>query len=193
VETITNQVSVAMDNARLFEQVQLMAITDALTGIYNRRYFFTVGDNEMARAQRYGSNLSLIMLDIDHFKKVNDEFGHLVGDQTLVMITQACSNELRKIDILCRYGGEEFVILLPETSRDEAIIAAERIRKSIEEQKLTLDGDREVKVTVSIGVSEFGQETGTLKELIDEADQALYRAKEEGRNCVRVFDHSLDK
>jgi diguanylate cyclase (GGDEF)-like protein/PAS domain S-box-containing protein len=186
IETIANQASIVIDNAQLFEKVQVMAITDSLTGAYNRRYFFTSGESEIIRAQRYGSALSLIMLDIDHFKLVNDHFGHPVGDKTLIMVTQACSAVLRKVDILCRFGGEEFVVLLPETALDAAVIAAERIRQAISEQRLPTENG-EVKVTVSIGVAELQAKTETLENLVDKSDKALYQAKGEGRNCVRVY------
>ncbi len=186
IETIANQASIAIDNARLFDKLQVMAITDSLTGIYNRRYFFNTGESEIGRARRYESPLSIIMLDIDHFKLVNDHFGHPIGDQTLIMVTQACSVVLRKVDILCRFGGEEFVVLLPETRLDEAVIAAERIRRSIADQKLTTENG-EVKVTASIGVAEFETKGETLLNLVDKVDKALYQAKGEGRNCVRVY------
>ena len=186
LETIANQASIVIDNAQLFEKVQVMAVTDSLTGAYNRRYFFTTGENEIIRAQRYGSALSLIMLDIDHFKLVNDHFGHPCGDKVLIMITRACSSVLRKVDILCRFGGEEFVVLLPETALDAAVIAAERIRQAISEQRLSTENG-EVKVTVSIGAAELQAKTETLENLVDKADKALYQAKGEGRNCVRVF------
>jgi len=186
VETIANQATIVMDNARLFEQVQQMAITDSLTGVFNRRYFFSHSEKELARAVRYGSDLALIMLDIDHFKLINDHFGHVIGDQTLIMMAQACASQLRKMDILCRFGGEEFVVLLPETSQSKARVAAERIRKAISGQHLATE-QGEVRITVSIGVAGLENKDESLTDLINKADKALYQAKGDGRNCVRVY------
>ncbi len=186
VETIANQASVAIENSQLFEKVQQMAITDNLTGVFNRHYFFAFGENEIARAQRYGCDLSMIMFDIDHFKLVNDRFGHPVGDQALVMVTKACSAVLRKVDVLCRFGGEEFVVLLPETALNEALIAAERIKDAIAEKRLRTEKG-EVKVTVSVGVAELTNKKATLRDMIEQSDKALYQAKNAGRNCVRAY------
>ena len=186
VETIVNQASVAMDNARLFEKVQNMAITDSLTGAYNRRYFYEFAENEIARSKRYQKELAVIMVDIDHFKMVNDEFGHLVGDQTLKMVVDTITCQLRKVDVLCRFGGEEFVIFLPETSLESALVAADRICRAISEQSLKSEkGD--ISVTVSVGVTHLRDESQTMMDLINEADQALYTAKNAGRNCVRIY------
>ena len=188
VETIANQASIAMDNAQLFEKIQDMAITDSLTGIYNRNYFYAIGENEIARSRRYDKNLSLMMIDIDRFKLVNDRFGHLVGDQTLIMVTDACRSVLRKADTLCRFGGEEFVIILPETKEAEARIVAERVCKVIAGKKLSTEKGN-VSVTVSIGIVELKGKNDTLMDLVNKADQALYAAKEAGRNCVRSYSN----
>jgi diguanylate cyclase (GGDEF)-like protein len=172
----------------MFEKIQGMAILDTLTGVYNRRYFYEYAENEISRSQRYDNQMSLIMLDIDHFKLVNDRFGHLVGDQTLKMIVDTCQSVLRKSDVMCRFGGEEFIVLLPETNQEDAVIAAERICKTISEQSLPTNSDLgPVVVTVSIGVTQLKTKTETLQDLIDEADHALYHAKETGRNRVCVF------
>jgi len=186
IETVANQASIAIENSQLFEKVQHMAITDSLTGVFNRHYFFAYGENEIARAQRYGCDLSMIMFDIDHFKLVNDRFGHPVGDQTLVMVTQACLAVLRKVDVLCRFGGEEFAVLLPETALAEALIAAERIKGAIAEKRLRTEKG-EVQVTVSVGVAELTNIKATLREMIEQSDKALYNAKSAGRNCVRAY------
>jgi diguanylate cyclase (GGDEF)-like protein len=188
VETIAHQASVSISNAQMFEKIQGMAILDTLTGVYNRRYFYEYAENEISRSQRYDNQMSLIMLDIDHFKLVNDRFGHLVGDQTLKMIVDTCQSVLRKSDVMCRFGGEEFIVLLPETNQEDAVIAAERICKTISEQSLPTNSDLgPVVVTVSIGVTQLKTKTETLQDLIDEADHALYHAKETGRNRVCVF------
>lgn len=183
VETIANQASIAMDNAQLFEKVQNLAITDSLTGAYNRRFFYEFAENEIARSKRYQKDMALVMLDIDHFKKVNDNFGHLAGDRTLKMIVDTVTEQLRKVDVLCRFGGEEFVVLLPETPQEAAMIAANRICKAIDDKSLKSEkGD--IHVTVSIGVTQLQNDDQSLMDLISEADQALYAAKDAGRNCV---------
>ena len=189
VETIAHQASISISNAQMFEKIQSMAILDTLTGVYNRRYFYEYAENEINRSQRYDNQMSLIMLDIDHFKLVNDRFGHLVGDQTLKMIVDTCLGVLRKSDVMCRFGGEEFIVLLPETSQQDAVFAAQRICQTIAQQSLPTNGDLgPVVVTVSIGVTQLKTKTETLQDLIDEADHALYHAKQTGRNRVCVFN-----
>ena len=188
VETIVHQASVSISNAQMFEKIQSMAILDNLTGVYNRHYFFEYAENEITRSQRYNNIMSLIMLDIDHFKLVNDRFGHLIGDQTLKMIVDTCLGVLRKSDVMCRFGGEEFLVLLPETSQTDAVIAAERICQAIAAKSLPTNSELgPVSVTVSIGITQLKSKTETLQNLIGQADQALYKAKETGRNRVYVY------
>ena len=186
VETIAQQTSIAIDNAKLFEKTQEMAITDSLTGLYNRRYFYLILDNEIERAKRYQSPLSLIIIDIDHFKLVNDKFGHLAGDEVLHSVSGISKKLLRQIDNMFRYGGEEFMIILPETNQEEALNVAERIRSTIAETAIQIKKGS-VKLTVSIGVSEYGENHPAPNEFIEIVDKAMYDAKKAGRNCVRVF------
>ena len=186
VETIAQQTSIAMDNAKLFEKTQEMAITDSLTGLFNRRYYYVILDNEIERAKRYQSPLSLIMIDIDHFKQVNDKFGHLAGDEVLQSVSEMSKKLLRQIDKMFRYGGEEFMIILPETKQEEALNVAERIRSTIAETAIKIKKGS-VKLTVSIGVSEYGENHTAPNEFIESVDRAMYDAKKAGRNCVRVF------
>ena len=186
VETIAQQTSIAMDNAKLFEKMQEMAITDSLTGLYNLRYFYMILGSEIERVKRYQTPLSLIMIDIDHFKVVNDSFGHLTGDQVLRSISEICRKLLRLTDNMFRFGGEEFMIILPATNQKEALIVAERIRSKIAEAAIkTIKGS--VKVTISIGVSEYGENHPAPGEFIESVDRTMYDAKKAGRNCVRVF------
>jgi diguanylate cyclase (GGDEF)-like protein len=186
VETIAQQTTIAMDNAKLFEKMQEMAITDSLTGLYNRRYFYMILGNEIERAKRYQSSLTLIMIDIDHFKLVNDKFGHLAGDQVLRSVSDICKKLLRHTDNMFRIGGEEFIIILPETNQKEALKVAKRIRSTVAENTFnTKKGS--VKITVSIGVSEYGENNPASNEFIESADRTMYDAKKAGRNCVRVF------
>ena len=186
VETIAQQTSIAIDNAKLFEKTQKMAITDSLTGLYNRRHFYLILNNEIERAKRYQSPLSLIMMDIDHFKLVNDKFGHLTGDEVLQSLSETSKEILRQIDNMFRFGGEEFMIILPETDQAEALNVAERMRSTIAETTIkTKNGN--VKITVSIGVSEYGENHPTHNEFIESVDRTMYDAKKAGRNRVSCF------
>jgi diguanylate cyclase (GGDEF)-like protein/PAS domain S-box-containing protein len=192
VETIASQASAAIENARLFEKMEKLAITDGLTGLFNHRYFSEIAEKELTRAIRYRKPLALIMIDLDHFKKVNDQFGHLMGDQILQLIARNCAKILRKIDIISRYGGEEFSVLLPETDLKDAMAAAERLREAIaSSQVVTSEGV--VKITGSLGVATLGMCPPDIKQLIDCADKALYEAKNAGRNQVRSFNADTGK
>jgi diguanylate cyclase (GGDEF)-like protein len=171
----------AFENA--LQEVQRLAITDSLTNLYNRRHFSKVGEDEVQRACRYGRSLSAIMLDIDHFKRVNDTFGHTVGDQILQGVAKSCRKALRGVDVLGRYGGDEFVILLPENDRAAAVRVAERLRKTISHLQLnTARGP--AKVTASLGVAAVDCDEPSLETLLSQADNALYVAKRRGRNRV---------
>ncbi len=183
-----NQAAIAIENACLFEQVQRLAVTDPLTNLHNRRYFFEVAHREMERARRYESPLSLIMIDIDRFKDVNDTHGHLIGDLVLRHIAERLKAQLREIDVLCRYGGEEFVILLPDTNLEAAYQVAERLRQTIVQTPIQADG-KQVKVTTSLGVAYMDADCHQIDELIRYADQALYQAKSAGRNQSILWDH----
>jgi diguanylate cyclase (GGDEF)-like protein len=162
--------------------------TDHLTGLFNRRYLMEALDKEVQRNTRKGGNLSLIMLDIDLFKQVNDNFGHLQGDIVLKKVAVQLQKELRSYDCAARYGGEEFVAILPDSSLKEAVFVADRIRMSVQ-NTLFNEPLAKLNLTVSLGVSSFSPEhTSTVDRFIKEADDALYRAKAKGRN--RVEFHS---
>jgi diguanylate cyclase (GGDEF)-like protein/PAS domain S-box-containing protein len=186
VEAFANQAAIAIANARLFRQVKSLAVTDSLTGLFNRRHFFELAGREFERSRRYGSSLSLIMWDIDHFKNVNDQFGHLVGDAALQAVAARCRQQLREADLLGRYGGEEFVALLPETNLFSAAQAAERLRSSISNNPI-LVGDKEVVLSISLGVAEADASCLDLETLISRVDLALYKAKQLGRNCSASY------
>lgn len=161
-----------------------LATLDPLTGIFNRREFFIRGENEIERNNRYNTPLSLLMLDIDYFKRVNDTFGHANGDRVLKQFVQTCKIQIRSTDIFARLGGEEFALLLPESGPEEARVTAERIRREIENQAVSSDSEGNIYITVSIGISAKTVENPTLSRMIQDADNALYQAKSMGRNRV---------
>jgi diguanylate cyclase (GGDEF)-like protein len=172
---------------RALEREQMLARIDYLTGAFNRRQFFMAAEKAFAQARRYKRSLALMILDIDHFKNVNDSFGHQVGDQMLKRLTQLMKHELRAPDILARHGGEEFIALLPESNSTAAWAVAERIRQKIEGYNLVTSRGN-VFVTVSIGVAEALPEVDSLDRLVAMADEAMYRAKQAGRNKTVVFE-----
>ncbi|OQX63771.1 MAG: hypothetical protein B5M51_04715, partial [Anaerolinea sp. 4484_236] len=206
LQAFASHAASAINNARLYEQAQdeikarkkaekelyKQATTDPLTGVFNRRYFFETAQKELERSQRYNRPLSIIIFDIDHFKKVNDTYGHGAGDEVLRKLTAECKDSLRENDVFARYGGEEFVILLPETNLEQAEQMAERMRKGCAETPLDV-GSATVKITVSFGVSSLDNETLPLDELLLRADNALYASKEAGRNRVTVWGEEKQK
>jgi diguanylate cyclase (GGDEF)-like protein len=184
--SFADQVSIAIENARLFKEIQDLAITDGLTGLFNRRHFYQMANLEFQRSSRYNRPLSLLMIDVDLFKRINDTYGHLVGDKVLNNVAQKCLLKVRGGDLAGRYGGEEFSLLLPETNEASALALAERLRATIAETPLVI-GQGQVKITVSIGVAQKDSECNNLEELLRRSDEALYIAKNAGRNCVRVW------
>lgn len=181
--TVAASVSASIENARLFAQTEKLAITDSLTGILNRRGLFVSAEREVERARRYQRPLSLLLLDLDHFKQLNDAHGHVAGDQVLEALAARLQSSLRRIDILSRYGGEEFVAVLPECTMLSAIGVAERVRNCVEADPFTTQSG-DLPVTVSVGVSSTEESSLDLAALIGDADDALYAAKQAGRNQV---------
>lgn len=164
-------------------ELRSLAITDPLTGLANRRKYLADAEAERQRAFRYRRKFAVMMLDIDHFKQVNDRFGHPAGDQVLRTLAKVCVATLRPVDRFARFGGEEFIAALPETSYNEALAAAERLRKAASEIVVRVD-DHEIRFTVSIGVSEWLPTEASIQSAIERADRALYRAKNGGRDRV---------
>ncbi len=181
--TMASQASTAIANAHLFQEVQEQAVTDSLTGFYNRRGFFTRGDRALGRAARENRSIALIMLDVDHFKRVNDQYGHAVGDAVLQAVAARCQAATRGSDLLARLGGDEFVLLLPHASLDLACQIAERIRTAVAESPIITAG-RAVSTTLSLGVTAPAEGLMGLEALLIRADGALYAAKAAGRNRV---------
>jgi diguanylate cyclase (GGDEF)-like protein len=179
------QIGVSLERARLFQEVQSLALTDPLTGLQNRRSLFELGRVEFARAQRMQRSFCCMMLDMDHFKRINDEYGHLIGDQVLQEFAKRCECSVREMDLVGRYGGEEIMILMPETDRETSMQVAERLRTTIASTPIQVF-NKEILVTVSIGVATQDENTTDLETLIARADQALYIAKHKGRNRVAM-------
>ncbi len=184
LQAFVDQAAIAVANARMYSEMQQMALTDAPTGLYNRRALFDLGYREVERARRFNRPLAALMVDLDHLKDVNDTYGHLVGDQVIKALVDCCQETTRTVDIIGRYGGDEFVILLPENDLETAARVAERLRTSIAKIRVVTQTGMIVRVTVSVGVATLNDTITDLTGLIDLADRALYAAKEGGRNQV---------
>jgi diguanylate cyclase (GGDEF)-like protein/PAS domain S-box-containing protein len=176
------------ERKQLERELKRRAQTDVLTGLNNRRHFYELAEQELARARRYGKPLAMLMLDVDHFKQVNDIYGHHAGDAALRKLSEVCIATLREIDIIGRYGGEEFVVLLPETDSLRALEAAERLRHALAEADVPLAGGDLLRFTVSIGVTNLAATDADLDSVLKRVDKGLYEAKNSGRNRVCVSD-----
>ena len=165
------------------EEIYRLTTIDGLTQVYNKRYFIETLEREIGRAQRYRRELSLIMFDIDHFKQINDSYGHLAGDHVLKQLASTIKARIRREDILSRYGGEEFAIILPEIDRDNALKFADKIRALVEKSVFRFE-NTDIPVTISVGVATIAPELEESLEFVKIADQFLYEAKSQGRNCV---------
>jgi len=171
----------------LHHELEKQARIDYLTGVNNRRYFMQLAESELARTKRYNTHLSILMMDIDLFKQVNDSYGHKVGDQVLKNLAAICHETLREIDIIGRVGGEEFAILLPETDKTNALDAAERLRIAIADNLIPIENGLPIRITISIGVSSLASNDDNLDVLLNQSDEALYEAKKSGRNKVCCY------
>lgn len=181
------------DRKQLEDLLLRQSLTDPLTGLGNRRFLETQAEMEIARAERSGHPLCLIAVDLDHFKRINDTYGHDIGDQVLKAFANTARAQLRDGDVLCRIGGEEFIVLLPETSEEQALGVAERVRYAVEREVLSVAGTEPLTYTASLGVARIRPGERDLKQAIKRADAALYKAKEGGRNQVRLaFDPNTD-
>lgn len=166
-------------------QLEKLVRTDSLTGINNRREILALGEKEFQRCRRYHRYFSVLVIDIDHFKRINDTFGHLLGDKTLIAVAGAIKNCLRQVDSFGRFGGEEFVAILPETNLEDAATTAQRICQVINQLNIEIDRQK-VRVTASIGVGTFSPEDNNLEAVIERADHAMFAAKNQGRNQVSL-------
>lgn len=193
-EIMSQEAAKAISNSLAYIKIKELAITDGLTGLYNYRYFHERLSEALARSKRFPENVSLILVDVDKFKQLNDTYGHQVGDMVLKSLAQAISEELRRIDILARYGGDEFAIILPHTSENGAKRVAEKIRQKAKGMLLRFKG-QEIRVTLTMGISTYAENssTSTKDSLIEKADRALYEAKRLGRNRVIHYGDILLK
>lgn len=190
---VADQVGLAVQNARLHEQTVALSITDPLTGVPNRRHLFQQLEAEIARAARFNHPLSILMIDIDHFKLLNDNAGHSAGDEVLRQVCHRLKVNLRKVDLLARYGGEEFVVLLPQVARDEAYEVAEKLRKSVADTPMQHGNTQpEGKVTISLGVATLPGDAKEQAKLVDCADSALYASKRSGRNRATLYAPGME-
>lgn len=186
LESVADICANSIQNAHYLERVKQLAYLDGLTGIFNRRFFELRISEELERARRYGTGMAVVMIDIDQFKKLNDEFGHLLGDEVLRQVSSLFHQQLRKIDVVCRYGGEEFAILLSQTTAEQAVAVAEKLRRSVENWQFP--GVPRT-VTISAGVASYPAHGKTRDELVQAADNGLYSAKQSGRNRTCAATH----
>jgi diguanylate cyclase (GGDEF)-like protein len=203
LDLLATHAAVAIKNAYLFAKIQQLADVDALTGIYTRRKFYEIAEREFVRSRRDNDPLSLIMLDVDDFKKFNDTFGHKVGDFVLQIAAEQCKKCIRNVDVLARHGGEEFIILLPGTNLEGAFLVANRLRECVEEADMdsakrfleTTTGSSShldaMRVTISAGIATLDESCVNIDILVDHADHAMYASKNAGRNRVAVWGQSL--
>lgn len=183
LKRVLKERQLSIDRAKMLKTLEKLAITDGLTRLYNLRHFYKQLELEIDRCNRYGHSLALLLLDIDHFKKCNDSYGHLEGDKVLVRLGQTIKLCLRTMDSAYRYGGEEFTIILPETTGKEANNVAERISASVESERFSTEAGEDFSITISIGVTEYFKEE-QLSTFIHRADQAMYKSKAKGRNRI---------
>lgn len=190
-ELLDRTIRYALERSRLLKEISELAARDAITGLYNRRELRRFLDYELERSKRYDRPLSYVMIDIDRFKKINDQFGHHAGDEALRQIAQALSSHYRTTDLLARFGGDEFAVVMTETSADVARQGGERLRKVVEAKTIQVNRENDpienLKVTLSLGVAEYPGDADSSESLIEAADQALYEAKRQGRNRVVRF------
>ncbi len=183
---VAENVAIAISNALTLEQTRELVRRDELTGLYNRRYFFERFEREVCRSNRYNRVLSLLMIDIDHFKNYNDTYGHLRGDRLLKRLSRILEGSLRKIDVVARYGGEEFLVLLPETTKEQAVMVGEKLRRAVENCDFN-DDDSNLEpqhITITVGVASVPDDANEPIVALDLADKALYFGKAQGRNQV---------
>ncbi len=191
-QVLANEAAIALENARLFHEVEKLTTVDALTGLHSRRQFNAASQIEFRRSLRYRLKLSVIMMDIDHLMRVNDNHGRIAGDKVLAGVADVCLRGIRMTDLHARYGGEEFCLLLPETDQKGAHVLAERLRASVAALRFQAD-KRSFSVTASFGIAERQSGTDSIEGLLEQGDQALFKAKCEGRNRIVMWTELVGK
>ena len=192
---VADQAALAVKNARLHEEMRSLSLTDELTGAPNRRRLFSQLEMEIARAHRFGTQVSVLMIDVDHFKMLNDSAGHRAGDMVLRHLYELMSRMVRRVDTLARYGGEEFMLILPQVPKSEACGVGEKLRRAVEDEASVLQAKMQLgwPLTISVGVANLPVDAATLERLADCADAALYAAKRGGRNLVTPFAPGMEQ
>ncbi|HSE96653.1 MAG TPA: GGDEF domain-containing protein, partial [Blastocatellia bacterium] len=186
IQLLCRSIARSLANAIEYQDATRQSLIDDLTRLYNVRYFYRALDNEIRRARRYGSPISVIFMDLDGFKRVNDAYGHRAGSLTLAEVARVILNSMREVDFVARYGGDEFVMMLPETPAKQALEAAERVRTQISNHRFSGGLGAEISITASFGVASFPEHAGEAGKLIELADSAMYEAKQHEKNSVRI-------
>ena len=190
IELFSQLVGASLGNVRLFEKIQKQAVTDGLTGLANHRAFYETLERELWRSRRYGGKISMIMVDVDNLKKVNDTYGHRVGDSIIRGVSVAIKESIRQIDTAARYGGDEFGVILPNTLLEDAVAVAQRILDTVSRASIVYNGQM-IPVSVSVGLGQYDS-ASTPEDITSRSDEALYSAKQSGKNNIRIFESSSD-
>ena len=188
IELFSQLAGASIGNIKLFERIQRQATTDGLTGLANHKTFYETLEKELWRSRRYGGQISLIMVDIDNLKKINDAYGHRAGDRIIKQISKKIKEHIRQIDTPARYGGDEFAVILPNTSLTDAVVVAERMVDAVATSPVTWKKEQ-ISLSISVGLGQYDAET-TPEDITSRSDQALYTAKQAGKNTVRIFEPS---
>ncbi len=184
---LSDYAAIAIENALCYHRVEELTIIDDVTGLYNSRHLHKTLDIEIKRAERYGKNLSIIFLDLDYFKNINDRYGHLNGSKLLREVANLFLKDLRRSDIVTRYGGDEFIIILPETPKKSAVKVAEKLRNRLKQTPLLKKEGLNLRITASFGIASYPEDVSTKEELIDAADRAMYKVKNTSRDGIATI------
>ncbi|HSY13658.1 MAG TPA: sensor domain-containing diguanylate cyclase [Verrucomicrobiae bacterium] len=186
LHALADYAAIAIENARAVQRIQELSITDDCTGVYNARHMITVLAEEVRRSERFGYEFSMLFIDLDHFKKINDNYGHLQGSKLLGQFGRSLRKNLRLVDAAFRYGGDEFAVLLPQTGKDAAIQVAHRLTRIFRDTQWMLDDARSVSLSASIGIATYPQDGANSHAIVQRADELMYQAKEAGGNSIAV-------